>query len=153
MSMSPMKIRSSSSQPAYHFLTLPSSYRSTRSKVLSRTVFSRTFSIVLRPSRDIPACSRPLFRVFLAIPIHSVSFRCHLICPVTHPFRVSRLFPSLSSFLLVSLQISILGSNRSESGSLLSIRLHSCSATIPFSVDLRTLLSFDLMTPVFSFGL
>ena len=27
---------------------------------LSRTVFSRTFSIVLRPSRDIPACSRPL---------------------------------------------------------------------------------------------
>ena len=28
--------------------------------VLSRTVFSRTFSIVLQPSRDIPACSRPL---------------------------------------------------------------------------------------------
>ena len=26
---------------------------------LSRTVFSRTFSIVLRPSCDIPACSRP----------------------------------------------------------------------------------------------
>ena len=28
-------------------------------KVLSCTVFSRTFSIVLRLSRDIPACSRP----------------------------------------------------------------------------------------------
>ena len=31
---------------------------------LSRTVFSRTFSIVLRPSRDIPACSRSLPCVF-----------------------------------------------------------------------------------------
>ena len=62
-------------------------------------------------------------------------------------------FPSISLFLLVSFQFSILGSDRSESGSLLSIRLHSCSATTPFSVDLRTLLSFDLMTPVFSFGL
>ena len=56
----------------------------------------RTFSIVLRPSRDSPACSRPLSRVFSAIPIRSVSFRCHLICPVTRPFRVSRLIPSLS---------------------------------------------------------
>ena len=63
---------------------------------VSRTVFSRTFSIVLRPSRVIPACSRPLSRVFLAIPIRSVSFRCHLNCPVTRPFRVSRLIPSLS---------------------------------------------------------
>ena len=108
----------------------------------------------LSPSfSGLPACSRPLFRVFLAIPIRSVSFRCHLICPVTRPFRVSCLFPSLSSFLLVSLQFSILGSDRSESGSLFSIRVHSCSATIPFSIDLRTLLSFDLMTPVFSFRL
>ena len=63
---------------------------------LSRTVFSRTFSIVLRPSRVIPACSRPLSRVFSAIPIRAVSFRCHLNCPVTRPFRVSRLIPSLS---------------------------------------------------------
>ena len=90
------------------------------SEQLSRTVFSRTFSIVLRPSRDIPACSRPLSRIFLAIPIRSVSFRCHLICPVTRPFRVPRLIPSLSSFLLVFLQFSILGSDRSESGSLFS---------------------------------
>ena len=31
---------------------------------LSCTVFSRTFSIVLRPSRDVPACSRPFPCVF-----------------------------------------------------------------------------------------
>ena len=32
--------------------------------IVSRTVFSRTFSVVLRPSRDIPACSRPLSMCF-----------------------------------------------------------------------------------------
>ena len=120
---------------------------------VSRTVFSRTFSIVLRPSRDIPACSRSLSVCLLAIPIHSVPFRCLLICSVTCPFRVFRLFPSISLFLLVSFQFSVLGSDRSESGSLFSIRLHSCSATIPFSVDLRVLLFSDLMTSVFPFGL
>ena len=42
---------------------------------LSRTVFSRTFSIVLRPSCDIPACSRPLsvcFQLFPSVPSPSV---------------------------------------------------------------------------------
>ena len=34
--------------------------KSLQTSFLSRTVFSRTFSIVLQPSRDIPACSRPL---------------------------------------------------------------------------------------------
>ena len=113
----------------------------------------RTFSIVLRPSRDIPACSRPLSVCLLAIPIRPVSFRCLLICSVICPFRIFRLFPSISLFLLVSFQFSILGSDRSESRSLFSIRLHSCSATIPFSVDLRVLLSSDLMTSVFPFEL
>ena len=126
-------------------------YRSTAE--LSRTVFSRTFSIVLWPSRDIPACSRPLSVCLLATPIRSVSFRCLLICSVIRPFRVFRLFPSISLFLLVSFQFSILGSDRSESGSLFSIRLHSCSATILFSVDLHVLLSSDLMTSVFPFEL
>ena len=121
--------------------------------LVSRTVFSRTFSIVLRPSRDIPTCSRPLSVCLLAIPIRPVPFRCLLICSVTRPFRVFRLFPSISLFLLVSFQFSILGSDRSESGSLFSIRLHSCSATIPFSVDLRVLLFSDLMTSVFPFKL
>ena len=103
------------------FLRIPSLHPNDICSVpMSRTVFSRTFSIVLRPSRDIPACSRPLFHAFLAIPHRSVSFRCHLNCPVTRPFRVSRLIPSLSSFLLVFLHISILGSDRSESGSLCS---------------------------------
>ena len=69
-------------------------------------------------------------------------------CSVIRPFRVFRLFPSISLFRLVSFQFSILGSDRSESGSLLSICLHFCSATIPFSVDLRVLLFFDLMTSV-----
>ena len=101
-------------------------------KALSRTVFSRTFSIVLRPSRDIPACSRPLSVCSITIPIRSVSFRCLLICSVIRPFRVFCLFPSISLFRLVSFQFSLLGSDRSESGSLLSIRLHFCSATIPF---------------------
>ena len=48
----------------------------------------------------------------------------------------------------VTFQFFILGSDHSESGSLLSIRLHFCSATIPFPVDLRVLLSFDHMTSV-----
>ena len=99
---------------------------------LSRTVFSRTFSIVLPPSRDIPACSRPLSVCSITIPICSASFRCLLICSVICPFRVFHLFPSISLFRFVSFQFSILGSDRSESGSLLSIRLHFCSATIPF---------------------
>ena len=105
----------------------------------------------LSPSfSGLPATFPPVpdpFRVFFS---YSHPFRCLLICPVTRPFCV---FPSISLFLLVSFQFSILGSGRSESGSLFSIRLHSCSATIPFSVDLRILLSFDLMTSVFSFGL
>ena len=42
-----------------------------KQNLMSRTVFSRTFSIVLRPSRDIPACSRPFPCVFS----HSHPFR------------------------------------------------------------------------------
>ena len=97
-----------------------------------------------------PACSRPLSVCLITIPICSVSFHCLLIFSVIRPFRVFRLFPSISLFRLVSFQFSLLGSDRSESGSLLSIRLHFCSATIPFSVDLCVLLSFDLMTSVSS---
>ena len=118
--------------------------------LVSRTVFSRTFSIVLRPSRDIPACSRPFPCVFwLSHPFRFLPLSSDLL----RPFRVFRLFPSISLFLLVSFQFSILGSDPSESGSLLPIRLHSCSATIPFSIDLRVLLSSDLMTSVFPFEL
>ena len=65
-------------------------------------------------------------------PSVSVSLRCLLICSIIRPFRVFHLFPSISLFQLVSFQFSILGSDRSEFGSLLSICLHSCSATIPF---------------------
>ena len=83
----------------------------------------------------------------MTISIRSVSLHFSD-CSVIRPFRVFRLFPSISLFRLVSFQFSILGSNRSESESLLSIRLHFCSATIPFPVDLRVLLSFDLMTSV-----
>ena len=114
---------------------------------MSRTVFYRTFSIVLRPSRDIPACSRP-FPCLITIPIRSVSFRCLLICSVIRPFCIFCLFPSISLFRLVSFQFSILGSDCSESRSLLSIRLHSCSATIPFLL-ISVFIVFDLMTSVF----
>ena len=122
-------------------------------EVVSHTIFSRTFSIVLQLSRDIPTCSRPLSVCLLAIPICPVFFCCLLVCSVIRPFRVFCLFPSISLLLLVSFQFSILGSDRSESRSRFSIRLHSCSATIPFSVDLRVLLSSDLMTSVFPFEL
>ena len=84
----------------------------------------------------------------MTISIRSVSLHCLSDCSVIRPFHVFRLFPSISSFRLVSFQFSILGSDRSESGSLLSIRLHFCSATIPFPFDLHVLLSFDLMTSV-----
>ena len=110
---------------------------------------SRSMSLrVKRPDRTEPANTNH-FRVFYDYfcPF-CLSLRCLLICSVIRPFRVFRLFPSISLFQLVSFQFSILGSDRSESGSLLSIRLHFCSATIPFPVDLRVLLSFDLMTSV-----
>ena len=76
-------------------------HQSPNSALVSRTVFSRTFSIVLWPSRDIPACSRPLSVCLLAIPIRSVSFRCLLICSVIHPFRVFRLYLVSTRFLSV----------------------------------------------------
>ena len=99
---------------------------------------------------DFPVTFPPVpdhFRVFYDY-FHpfSVSLCCLSDCSVIRPFRVFRLFPFISLFRLVSFQFSILGSDRSESGSLFLIRLHFCSATIPFSVDLRVLLSFDLMT-------
>ena len=70
------------------------------------------------------------------------------VCSVIRSFRVFRLFLFTPLFRLVSFQLSILGSDRSESGSLPLIRLHFCSATIPFPIDLRVLLSFDHMTSV-----
>ena len=73
----------------------------------------------------------------MTIPIRSVSLRCLWFVPLSVPSVFFRLFPSTSLFRLVSFQFSLLGSDCSESRSLLSIRLHSCSATIPFSVDLR----------------
>ena len=116
--------------------------------LVSCTVFSRTFSIVLWLSCDIPACSRPFPCVLWLFPsVLSLSV-VFLICSVIRPFHVFHLFPSISLFWLVSFQFSILGSDCSESGSLLSIRLHFCSATILFPVDLRVLLFFDLMTSV-----
>ena len=84
----------------------------------------------------------------MTIPVRSVSLCCLSDCSVIRPFRVFRLFPSISLFQLVSFQFPILGSDRSESRFLLLIRLHFCSATIPFSVDLRVLLSFDHMISV-----
>ena len=79
---------------------------------------------------------------FLPVPDHFHMFYDY--------FRPFRLFPSISLFQLVSFQISILlvGSDCSESGSLPLIRLHFCSATIPFPVDLCVLLSSDHMTSV-----
>ena len=84
---------------------------------LSYTVSSRTFSIVLRLSRDIPVCSRPFSYVlclFLSVLSFSVVF---LIIPSSVPFHVFRLLPFIPLFRLVSFQFSILGSNCSESGS------------------------------------
>ena len=115
---------------------------------MSYTVFSQTFSIVLRLSRDIPACSRPFPYVLCLFPSVSSFSVVFLIIPSSVPFHVFRLFPSILLFRLVSFQFSILGSDRSESGFLPQIRLHFCSATIPFPVDLRVLLSFDHMTSV-----
>ena len=88
-------------------------------------------------SRDIPACSRPfpcVLWLFPSVPPLSVVF---WFVPSSVPSVFFRLFPPISLFRLVSFQFSILGSDRSESGSLLSIRLHFCSATIPFPIDLR----------------
>ena len=98
-------------------------------------VMYRIFSDLLHCSPAFPWHSR-LFLIIsmcsITISICSVSLRCLLICSVIRPFRVFRLFPSISLFRLVSFQFSILGSDCSESGSLLSICLHFCSATIPF---------------------
>ena len=76
-------------------------------------------------------------------PFHPSLLSSWLFC---HPFLPCIL--SIPLFRLVSFQFSILWSDRSESGSLLPIRLHFCSSTIPFPVDLRALLSFDHMTSV-----
>ena len=78
------------------------------------------------------------------VPFFSVVF---LIMPLSVPFHVFRLFPSIPLFRLVSFQFSILGSDCSESGSLPLIHLHLCLATILFPIDLHILLSFDHMTP------
>ena len=89
--------------------------------------------------RDIPACSQPFLYdlcLFPSVPSFSVVF---LIIPSSVPFHVFRLFLSIPLFQLVSFQVSILGSDRSEFRSLLLIRLHFCSATIPFPVDLQGL--------------
>ena len=88
------------------------------------------------------------FRTSYDYSVCSVPLRCLLDCSVICSFRVFRLFPFIPLFQLVSFQFSILGSDRSESGSLPPIRLHFCSATIPFPVDLCVLLSFDHMTSV-----
>ena len=93
----------------------------------------RIFSNLLHHSPTFPWHSRlfPIISVCsMTFPIRSISLRCLL--SVICPFRVFRLFPPISLFRLISFQFSILGSDRSGSGSLLSIRLHSCSATIPF---------------------
>ena len=92
----------------------------------------------------VPNHFRVFYDYFHPFRLSPLSSDCSVICP----FHVFRLFPSISLFRLISFQFSILGSDRSESGSLLSICLHFCSATIPFSVDLRVLLFFDLMTSV-----
>ena len=90
------------------------------------------------PLRCLPDCSViRSFRFFRLSP-----------CSVIRSFRFFRLSPSISLFRLISFQFSILGSDRSESGSLLPIRLHFCSATILFPVDLCVLLSFDHMTSI-----
>ena len=112
------------------------------------TVIYRIFSDLLRLSHDIPACSRPfpyVLCLFLSVLSFSVVF---LIILSSVPFCVFRLLLFIPLFRLVSFQFSILGSDRSESGSLPLIRLHFCSATIPFPIDLRVLLSFDHMTSV-----
>ena len=72
------------------------------------------------------------FRVFYN---YSHPFRFSLLswfAPLSVPSVFFRLIPSTSLFRLVSFQFSVLGSDRSESGSLLFIRLHFCWATIPF---------------------
>ena len=110
----------------------------------------RTFSNLLHRSLAFPWHSRlfPTISVCsMTISICSVSLRYLLICSVIRPFRVFCLFPPISLFWLVSFQFSILGSDRSESGSLLSICLHSCSATIPFPVDLRVYCPLTLWPP------
>ena len=110
-----------------------------------QNVMYRIFSDLLHHSLAFPWNSR-LFLITsvcsMTISIRSVSLRYLLICSIIRPFRVFCLLPSIFLFRLVSFQFSILGSDRSESGSLLSIRLHSCSATIPcfivfWSYDLR----------------
>ena len=114
-------------------------------------VMYRIFSNLLHRSPAFPWHSRlfPTISMYsMTISIRSVSLCCLSDCSVIPPFRVFRLFPSISLFRLVSFQFSILGSDHSESGSLLSIRLHFCSATILFPIDLCVLLSFDLMTSV-----
>ena len=66
---------------------------------------------------DLPMIFRPfpyVLCLFLSVPSFSVVF---LIIPSSVPFRVFRLLPFIPLFRLVSFQFSILGSDRSESGS------------------------------------
>ena len=103
------------------------------------SVMYRIFSNLLYHSPAFPWHSRlfPTISVCpMTIPIRSVSLRCLWFVPLSVPSVFFHLFPSTSLFWLVSFQFSLLGSDRSESGSLLSIHLHSCSVTIPFPVDL-----------------
>ena len=103
------------------------------------------------------------FRVFYN---YSHLFRCLWFVPLSVPSVFFRLCPSTSLFRLVSFQFSILGSDRSEFGSLLLIRLHFCSATIPFPLismfycllilwppfPLRIMIRFLLFCSVYKFG-
>ena len=115
------------------------------------TVIYRIFLDLLHHSLAFPWHSRlfPAISICsMTISVCSVSPRCLLDCSVVCSFRIFRLFPSIPLFRLVSFQFPILESDPSESGSLLLIRLHFCSATIPFPVDRRVWLSFVHMTPV-----
>ena len=75
----------------------------------------RIFLDLLHRSPAFPWHSRlfPTISVFsMTISVRSISLRCLSDCSVIHPFRVFRLFPSISLFQLVSFQFSILGSDR-----------------------------------------
>ena len=110
-------------------------------------VIYHIFSDLLHRSPSFPwySCLFPAISVHsMPISVCSVLLRCLLDYSVIHPFPC---FPSTPLFRLVSFQFSILGSDLSESGSPL-ICLHFCSATTPFHVDPRMLLSFYHMTSV-----
>ena len=92
---------------------------------LSCTVSSPSFSsfpVTFPPVPDHFRVFYDYFRPFCLSPLSFWLF-CHPSLPC---------FPLISLFRLVSFQFSILGSDRSESRSLPLIRLHFCSATIPF---------------------